>query len=43
MTEIRTEVAEEAATTARVARQQVFHDPARPSRIVLPVVGVVPA
>ncbi|WP_246101524.1 CocE/NonD family hydrolase [Streptomyces cyaneus] len=29
---------EENATTARVARQQVFHDPARPSRIVLPVV-----
>ncbi|MFF8395259.1 CocE/NonD family hydrolase [Streptomyces sp. NPDC016172] len=29
---------EEDATTARVARQQVFHDPARPSRIVLPVV-----
>ncbi|MFE2423240.1 hypothetical protein [Streptomyces hokutonensis] len=29
---------EESATTARVARQQVFHDPARPSRIVLPVV-----
>ncbi|MFD0288442.1 CocE/NonD family hydrolase [Streptomyces lutosisoli] len=31
---------EESATTARVARQQVFHDPARPSRIVLPVVPV---
>ncbi len=29
---------EETATTARVARQQVFHDPARPSRIILPVV-----
>ncbi|MEH0417359.1 CocE/NonD family hydrolase [Streptomyces sp. B21-083] len=29
---------EETATTARVAHQQVFHDPARPSRIVLPVV-----
>ncbi|WP_329280316.1 CocE/NonD family hydrolase [Streptomyces sp. NBC_01451] len=29
---------EESATTSRVARQQVFHDPARPSRIVLPVV-----
>ncbi|MFJ8539340.1 CocE/NonD family hydrolase [Streptomyces sp. NPDC093591] len=29
---------EESATTARVARQQVFHDSARPSRIVLPVV-----
>ncbi|WP_274383870.1 CocE/NonD family hydrolase [Saccharothrix deserti] len=29
---------EESATTARVARQQVFHDPARPSHIVLPVV-----
>ncbi|WP_045561701.1 CocE/NonD family hydrolase [Streptomyces sp. FxanaA7] len=29
---------EESATEARVARQQVFHDPARPSRIVLPVV-----
>ncbi|MFE9644441.1 CocE/NonD family hydrolase [Streptomyces sp. NPDC006365] len=29
---------EESATTARVARQQLFHDPARPSRIVLPVV-----
>ncbi|WP_258564538.1 CocE/NonD family hydrolase [Streptomyces himalayensis] len=29
---------EDSATTARVARQQVFHDPARPSRIVLPVV-----
>ncbi|MFI5681128.1 CocE/NonD family hydrolase [Streptomyces cellulosae] len=32
---------EDSATTARVARQQIFHDPARPSRIVLPV--VVPA
>ncbi|MDX2549034.1 CocE/NonD family hydrolase [Streptomyces sp. WI04-05B] len=29
---------EESATTARVARQQVFHDPARPSRVILPVV-----
>lgn len=29
---------EENATTARTARQQLFHDPARPSRIVLPVV-----
>ncbi|MFI1354468.1 CocE/NonD family hydrolase [Streptomyces sp. NPDC020898] len=29
---------EETATTARVARQQVFHAPARPSRIILPVV-----
>ncbi|MET9461279.1 CocE/NonD family hydrolase [Streptomyces canus] len=29
---------EETATTGRVAHQQVFHDPARPSRIVLPVV-----
>ncbi|MFD3613644.1 CocE/NonD family hydrolase [Streptomyces sp. NPDC058676] len=29
---------EETATTARVAHQQVFHDPARPSRIVLPVI-----
>ncbi|WP_405467767.1 CocE/NonD family hydrolase [Streptomyces canus] len=29
---------EETATTGWVARQQVFHDPARPSRIVLPVV-----
>ncbi|MDQ0758811.1 CocE/NonD family hydrolase [Streptomyces canus] len=29
---------EESATTARTARQQVFHDLARPSRIVLPVV-----
>ncbi|MGW7169929.1 CocE/NonD family hydrolase [Streptomyces sp. NPDC054884] len=29
---------QESATTARVACQQVFHDPARPSRIVLPVV-----
>ncbi|OUD05022.1 CocE/NonD family hydrolase [Streptomyces swartbergensis] len=29
---------EESATTARAARQRVFHDPARPSRIVLPVV-----
>ncbi|MEU6373528.1 CocE/NonD family hydrolase [Streptomyces sp. NPDC046909] len=29
---------EDSATTARVARQQVFHDSARPSRIVLPVV-----
>ncbi|MGP3920360.1 CocE/NonD family hydrolase [Nonomuraea sp. 10N515B] len=29
---------EDSATTARVARQQVFHDPARPSRVVLPVV-----
>ncbi|MET7652802.1 CocE/NonD family hydrolase [Streptomyces sp. NPDC005486] len=31
---------EETATTARVAHQQVFPDPARPSRIVLPVVPV---
>ncbi len=31
---------EESATTARVARQRVYHDPARPSRIVLPVVPV---
>ncbi|WP_017584118.1 CocE/NonD family hydrolase [Nocardiopsis valliformis] len=31
---------EESATTARVARQRVFHDPARPSRVVLPVVAV---
>ncbi|MCX5358257.1 CocE/NonD family hydrolase [Streptomyces sp. NBC_00124] len=31
---------EESATTARAARQQLFHDPARPSRIVLPVVPV---
>ncbi|MGW7202630.1 CocE/NonD family hydrolase [Streptomyces sp. NPDC054837] len=29
---------EQSATTARTARQQLFHDPARPSRIVLPVV-----
>ncbi|MGW3750779.1 CocE/NonD family hydrolase [Streptomyces sp. NPDC005134] len=29
---------EETATTPRVAHQQIFHDPARPSRIVLPVV-----
>ncbi|MDX3568737.1 CocE/NonD family hydrolase C-terminal non-catalytic domain-containing protein [Streptomyces sp. ID05-47C] len=29
---------EESATTARVAHQQIFHDPARPSRIILPVV-----
>ncbi|MEV7890612.1 CocE/NonD family hydrolase [Streptomyces sp. NPDC002817] len=29
---------EESATSARTAGQQVFHDPARPSRIVLPVV-----
>ncbi|MEU1440847.1 CocE/NonD family hydrolase C-terminal non-catalytic domain-containing protein [Streptomyces mirabilis] len=29
---------EEGAATARVARQQVFHDPARLSRLVLPVV-----
>jgi uncharacterized protein len=29
---------DQTATTARVARQQVFHDPARPSRIILPVV-----
>ncbi|WP_405824966.1 CocE/NonD family hydrolase [Streptomyces sp. NBC_01390] len=29
---------EDSATTARVASQQVFHDPDRPSRIVLPVV-----
>ncbi|MDX3571066.1 CocE/NonD family hydrolase [Streptomyces sp. ID05-47C] len=29
---------EESATVARVARQQVFHDSTRPSRIVLPVV-----
>ncbi|TQE29972.1 CocE/NonD family hydrolase [Streptomyces ipomoeae] len=29
---------EHSATMARAARQQVFHDPARPSRIVLPVV-----
>ncbi|MEU9172903.1 CocE/NonD family hydrolase [Streptomyces sp. NPDC048420] len=28
---------EESATTVRVARQQVFHDPARTSRIILPV------
>ena len=32
---------EESATTARTARQQVFRDPARPSRIVLPVVPPV--
>lgn len=31
---------EETATTARVAHQQVFHDAARPSRIVLPIVPV---
>ena len=31
---------EESATTVRVARQRVLHDPARPSRIVLPVVPV---
>ncbi|MGH3151757.1 MAG: CocE/NonD family hydrolase [Streptosporangiaceae bacterium] len=30
---------EETSTTPRAARQQVFHDPARPSRIVLPVVA----
>ncbi|MFD3837805.1 CocE/NonD family hydrolase C-terminal non-catalytic domain-containing protein [Streptomyces sp. NPDC058642] len=30
---------EESATTARSARQQLFHDPSRPSRIVLPVVA----
>ncbi|MGY4743484.1 CocE/NonD family hydrolase [Streptomyces sp. ATMOS53] len=30
---------EETATTARVARQQIFHDPDRPSCIVLPVVA----
>ncbi|MFF4274302.1 CocE/NonD family hydrolase [Streptomyces sp. NPDC001536] len=35
---LNTDETEESATTARVARQQVFHDPARPSRIVLPVV-----
>ncbi|MGW2379765.1 CocE/NonD family hydrolase [Streptomyces sp. NPDC001658] len=29
---------EESATTARVARQQIFHDPARPSHITLPVI-----
>ncbi|MEU2927116.1 CocE/NonD family hydrolase [Streptomyces sp. NPDC007251] len=29
---------EESATTARMARQHIFHDSARPSRIVLPVV-----
>ncbi|MDT0566272.1 CocE/NonD family hydrolase [Streptomyces sp. DSM 3412] len=29
---------EDSATTARVARQHIYHDPARPSRIVLPVV-----
>jgi putative CocE/NonD family hydrolase len=29
---------EQSATSARAARQQVFHDPVRPSRIVLPVV-----
>ncbi|MER6716252.1 CocE/NonD family hydrolase C-terminal non-catalytic domain-containing protein [Streptomyces sp. NPDC000877] len=29
---------EASAATARVARQQIFHDPDRPSRIVLPVV-----
>jgi uncharacterized protein len=32
---------EESATTARVARQQIFHDADRPSRIVLPVVAPV--
>nr|WP_269460203.1 CocE/NonD family hydrolase C-terminal non-catalytic domain-containing protein [Streptomyces sp. 3214.6] len=31
---------EESAITGRVAHQQLFHDPARPSRIVLPVVPV---
>ncbi|WP_405969260.1 hypothetical protein OG496_01875 [Streptomyces sp. NBC_00988] len=31
---------EESVTTARVARQQIFHDPARPARMVLPVVPV---
>ncbi|MER6356589.1 CocE/NonD family hydrolase [Streptomyces sp. NPDC001634] len=31
---------EQSATTARVARQQIFRDPDRPSRIVLPVVPV---
>ncbi|WP_240797710.1 CocE/NonD family hydrolase [Streptomyces sp. F001] len=30
---------ERSATTARDARQQIFHDPARSSRIVLPVVA----
>nr|WP_232840799.1 CocE/NonD family hydrolase C-terminal non-catalytic domain-containing protein [Streptomyces sp. Go-475] len=29
---------EASATTARVPRQQIFHDPDRPSRVVLPVV-----
>ncbi|MFI7132241.1 CocE/NonD family hydrolase [Nonomuraea sp. NPDC050153] len=38
---LNTDEPEKSATTARAARQQVFHDPARPSRIVLPV--VVPA
>ncbi|QYX82623.1 CocE/NonD family hydrolase [Streptomyces akebiae] len=29
---------EDSATTARVARQHIYHDPERPSRIVLPVI-----
>ncbi|MEU1183936.1 CocE/NonD family hydrolase [Streptomyces sp. NPDC005820] len=29
---------EDTATTARTARQQIFHDPTRPSRIILPVI-----
>ncbi|MFF4028778.1 CocE/NonD family hydrolase [Streptomyces sviceus] len=32
---------EESAITARVAQQQIFHDPDQPSRIVLPVVPPV--
>ncbi|KUL45413.1 CocE/NonD family hydrolase [Streptomyces regalis] len=35
---LNTDEPEQDATTARVARQQVFHDPDRPSRIILPVV-----
>ncbi|MDX3246359.1 CocE/NonD family hydrolase [Streptomyces sp. ME18-1-4] len=31
---------EDSATAARVARQQIFHDPDRPSRITLPVVPI---
>ncbi|MDX2692232.1 hypothetical protein PV416_00740 [Streptomyces ipomoeae] len=29
---------EQDATTARVARRQLFHDPDRPSRMILPVI-----
>ena len=35
---LNTDEPEQDATTARVDRQQVFHDVGRPSRIILPVV-----